>query len=206
MYKYQGFWDRIANTYAKKPIKDQTAFDNMVKNIRKHVKESDTVLDFGCGTGTYSIAIADKVKSIHATDISEKMLAIATERAHERSIDNINFEHVGIFDTKLQPASYSVVLACNVLHLQQDLNKVLQRINELLMPGGLLISKTVCAGEKFSLVTLLMKPFSKLGILPYINCFSFAQLQASISQNELNILETLDNYEGSMEHLVVAQK
>jgi 2-polyprenyl-3-methyl-5-hydroxy-6-metoxy-1,4-benzoquinol methylase len=206
MYKYQGFWDRIANTYAKKPIKDQKAFDNMVRNIRKHVKETDTVFEFGCGTGTYSIAIADKVKSVHATDISEKMLAIASERANKRGIGNMNFEHLGIFDAKLQPESYTVVLAFNVLHLQQDVNKVLQRINELLMPGGLLISKTVCAGEKFSLVTFLMKPFSKLGILPYINCFSLAQLQASISQNQLKIVETKDNYEGSMEYFVVAQK
>jgi hypothetical protein len=111
-----------------------------------------------------------------------------------------------IFDKKLLPESYTVVLAFNVLHLQQDLNKVLQRINELLIPGGLLISKTVCAGEKFSLVTCLMKPFSKLGILPHVSCFSLAQLQASIRQNQLKIVETMDNDDGSMEYFIVAQK
>ncbi len=206
MYKYQRFWDRIANIYAKAPIKDQQAFNNMVENIRKHVKESDTVFDFGCGTGTYSIAIADKVKSIHATDISEKMLSIADKRASHQGIGNINFEHLGIFDTKLQPESYSVVLAFNILHLQQDLNKALHRINELLVPGGLLISKTVCAGEIFSLVTFLMKPFSKLHILPHINSFSFAELQTLISQNQLKILETTKNYKGSTEYFIVAQK
>ena len=206
MYKYQRFWDRIANSYAKTPIKDKKAFDDMVENIRKHVKESDTVFDFGCGTGTYSIAIADKVKSIHATDISEKMLTIATERASSQGITNINFEHMEIFDSKLQPESYNVVLAFSVLHLQKDLNKVLHRMNELLTPGGLLITKTVCAGERFSWVSFLMRPFCKLGILPYINCFSFAQLQASISQNQLSILETNDDRKDSMEYFIVAQK
>ena len=206
MYKYQGFWDRIAKRYAKTPIKDQQAFNNMVENIRKHVKESDTVIDFGCGTGTYSIAIADKVKSIHATDISEKMLSIASERTRSRDIGNINFEHIGIFDTKLQPESYNVVLAFNILHLQQDLNKALHRIHELLTPGGLLISKTVCAGEKLSLLVFLMKPFSKLGILPDVNCFSFSELQTSIRKNQLKILMTEENYKGSMEYFVVAQK
>jgi 2-polyprenyl-3-methyl-5-hydroxy-6-metoxy-1,4-benzoquinol methylase len=68
----------------------------------------------------------------------------------------------GIFDSKLQPESYSVILAFNILHLKQDVDKVLDRIKELLAPGGLLISKTVCAGEKFSLVPILMRPFSKL--------------------------------------------
>ncbi|KPJ95414.1 MAG: hypothetical protein AMJ53_02790 [Gammaproteobacteria bacterium SG8_11] len=206
MYKYQGFWDRISNTYANSPIKDQQAFDDMVQNIRQHVKESDFVFDFGCGTGTYSIAIADKVKSIHAIDISEKMLAIAGKRANNRGIGNINFEHLGIFDTKLQPESYTVVLAFSILHLQQDLNKVLHRISELLMPGGLLITKTVCGGEKLSLATFFMTPFSKLGLLPHLNCFSFAELQASISENQLKILETKANPKDSMEYFIVAQK
>ena len=134
------------------------------------------------------------------------MLAIADERAINRGISNINYEHLGVFDTRLQPESYTVVLAFNILHLQQDLNKVLHRINELLMPGGLLISKTPCVGDKFNLLTFFMKPFSKLGILPYINCFSFAELQTAISQNQLKILETKENYKGSMEYFIVAQK
>ena len=206
MYKYQGFWDRIANTYTKTPIKDPKAFDCMVADIRKHLKKSDIVLDFGCGTGTYSIAIADKVDSIHATDISKNMLAIAGERANKHDINNINFEHVGIFDKKLQPESYTVLLAFNVLHLQQDLNKVVRRINELLLPGGLLITKTPCVGEKFSLLTFFMKPLSKLGILPHINCFSFTELQTSINKNQLKILERKEAEKGSMEYFIVAQK
>lgn len=206
MYQCQGFWDRIANRYAKTPIKGQQAFDNMVEDIRKHVKESDTVFDFGCGTGTYSIAIADKVSSIHATDISEKMLSIAGERASSRGIGNINFKHLEIYDNKLRPESYNVVLAFSVLHLQQDLNNVLHRINELLVPGGLLISKTTCVGEKFSWLTVLMKPFSKLRLLPEVNGFSFAELQAAINRNQLKILETSENDKDSMEYFIVAQK
>ena len=113
MYKYQRFWDRIANRYANTPIKDKTAFNNMMEDIRKHLRESDNVFDFGCGTGTYSIAIADKVKSIHATDISEKMLSIARKRASGHGIDNINFEQLEISREYLhqlilrQPASNS---------------------------------------------------------------------------------------------------
>ena len=134
------------------------------------------------------------------------MLTIAGERANNCGIDNIIFEHLGVFDTKLLPESYSVVLAFNILHLQQDLNKVLHRINELLIPGGLLISKTACVGEKYALVSFFMNPFSKLGILPHINCFSFSELQASITQNQMKILETKENYNDSMEYFMVAQK
>lgn len=178
----------------------------MIENIRKYFNKNDTVLDFGCGTWTYSIAIADKVHSIHATDISEKMLAIATERANKRGIVNIRFEQLDLFDTSLQDESYNVVLAFNILHLQQDLNQTLQKIEDLLKPGGLLISKSVCAGETCPLILFLMNPFSKLGLLPHVSCFSFFELQNSISQNQMKILESRENHKGSNEYFIVAQK
>lgn len=206
MAKYQGFWDRIANTYAKTPIKNQQAFNEMVENIRKHVDKDDSVLDFGCGTGTYSIAIADKVNKILATDISQKMLAIAAARAEERGIENITFEQLEIFDSRLKPASFSAVLAFNILHLQQDLDKALSRIAELLQPGGLLISKSVCLGGSISPILFIMKPFSKLGLLPFVQRFTPAELQAAMQRNHLNVLETKDNYQGSHEYFIVARK
>lgn len=206
MYKYQRFWDFLAKTYAKTPIKNQQAFNKMIENIRKHVNKTDNVFDFGCGTGTYSIAITGKVNTIHATDISKKMLSIACERASSRGIDNINFEHLEIFDKKLHSESYNVVLAFNILHLQPDLNKTLHRIYDLLAPGGLLISKTACVGESFSFAMHLMKPLSKLGLMPHVNVFTFDQLQTSISLSQLKILEADENMGDSMEYFVVAQK
>lgn len=206
MYRYQGFWDRIANKYANNPIKDQRTFQTLVEHIRKHVKESDTVLDFGCGTGTYSMAIADKVQTIHAIDISEKMLAIARQRASSHDNNNIHCEHLEIFDSKLRLASYDVVLAFNILHLQQDLDQVVERIKELLVPGGLLISKTVCVKGISSMVPLLMRPFSKLGLLPHVTCMSFEQLQQAIQRHQLTILETLEKVPSTIEYFIVAQK
>lgn len=207
MYKFQGFWDRIANTYARAPIRNPEAHQAMIDNIREHTRKSDYVLDFGCGTGTYSIAIADNVRAIHATDISPKMLAIAEQRAGEQDIENISFEYLGLFDRKLVRESYSVVLAFNILHLQQDLDATLERIYQLLTPGGLLITKSVCAGEKFSLTPYLLKPFSKLGILPHVNHFTVAQLQQSLKKNHLVIIDTRQNLDdGSMEYFIVARK
>jgi len=206
MYKDQRFWDRVANAYANNPIKDLQAFDTLVGRIREYVKQSDMVLDFGCGTGTYSLAIADKVKSIHAIDISENMLKIARERAINSGIDIIDFDQLDIFDVNLQPASYSVVIVFNILHLQQDIDNVLARIKQLLTPGGLLISKTVCTGKKFIPVVWLLKPFIKLRLLPDFNCISLSQLQHAISSNDFQILETAPHGKSSIEYFIVAQK
>lgn len=206
MFKYEKFWDRIANRYAKAPIKDEEAFNAMVENIRVHLKDDDTVLDFGCGTGTYSIAIADKVKAIRGIDISKKMLAIANERASKRHLQNIQFDHLTLFDEKLKPACFDVVLTFNILHLQEDLDGVLNRISELLVPGGLLISKAVCIGEKLNLIVRLMQLLCKTGLVPYVGCMNYSQLESSMKAHKLEILETKQNPAEPLEYFIVARK
>jgi len=210
MYKYEKFWNRIANTYAKAPIKDQHTFNQTIDDIKKHLMTNDKVLDYGCGTGTYSIAIGDNVKSIHAIDFSSKMVCIATGRAKDSNKTNIRFEHMTVFDDRLQPGSFDVVLAFNILHLQQNLDETLHRINELLKPGGRLISKTVCLGEKSALFSYLIfyviKPISKLGILPHIISFTFAELEASINKHQMQIIETKELPADTPTCFVVATK
>ncbi|NEW06798.1 methyltransferase domain-containing protein [Paenibacillus sp. SYP-B3998] len=57
---------------------------------------------------------------------------------------NINYAHSTIFDERYKKGSFDVILVFHVLHLLEDEHIVLQRINELLKPGGLLISATPC--------------------------------------------------------------
>ena len=206
MHKYEKFWDRISNRYANNPIKDKAAFNEMVDNIRNQLTQSDNVLDFGCGTSTYSIAVADKVKCITAIDISKKMQAIATERATDRKLDNIRFEQLSLFDPKLLPGSFDAVLCFNILHLQEDLDSVMYRIAQLLSKGGKLVSKTVCIGRKPNLLVRMMKLISKTGWIPHVACFDLTRLNQTMENHQLRILTTSQNPSEPMEYFVVAQK
>jgi ubiquinone/menaquinone biosynthesis C-methylase UbiE len=64
------FWDRRADGYSKRPIKDMESYEKTLDCTRKHLSASDEVLEVGCGTGTTALRLAPVVKQITATDIS----------------------------------------------------------------------------------------------------------------------------------------
>ena len=135
------------------------------------------------------------------------MIEVAKRKADERKIDNIKYTQATIFDVTYERESFDVVLAFNILHLLEDLQKVLQRINDLLKPGGLFISSTACMGDKtVSRYRLLLFPLSVLGIVPSMKFLKRSELDESITKGNFQIIET-----GRMDHkapifLIVAKK
>lgn len=124
------------------------------------------------------------MKEIQGIDISSRMIDAAKTKADERKIENIDFRQTAIFDESYKRESFDVILAFNILHFFEDTLKVMQRINELLKPGGLIIIATACMGEKTFLNTLqflLFSPLIKLGIVPYMRFFKMSELKDSIS-------------------------
>ena len=206
MFKNEKFWNRIASNYASVPIKDQLLFEKTIDDIQRYLKTDDKLLDFGCGTGTYSIAVADSVKEITAIDISSSMIDIATERGKEAGKSNIDFEYMSLFDERLNASSYAVVLAFNVFHLQEDLDMVLQRIYQLLKPQGRLICKSVCMGRPFKLVAPLINFFSQFNILPRINAFTHVELEALMKKYNLKLIESKDHAVDEKTRFIVAEK
>lgn len=81
---------------------------------------SNIVLDYGCGTGTTSGEIANRVKEIHSIDISSKMIQIAKRKAVASKVENINFFQTDIFDKRYKKESFDVILAFNMLHTVAD--------------------------------------------------------------------------------------
>ncbi len=56
------------------------------------VKQEQTVLDFGCGSGLYTVAAAKAVGpkgKVYALDIKEELLKQARERAQAEKLDNV---------------------------------------------------------------------------------------------------------------------
>src|SRR5210317_1390195 len=134
------FWDLISARYAASPISDRKAYETKIEKIKACLSPEDVVLDIGCGTGTQCGDLAGSVKQVTGIDISSKLLVIAEQRKAERKLDNVEFIKTSLFDERFKPGSFDVVMAFYVLHLFEDIDAVLQRVNELLKPGGLFIS------------------------------------------------------------------
>ncbi|MDD9925586.1 MAG: class I SAM-dependent methyltransferase, partial [Rhodospirillaceae bacterium] len=105
------FWDRHAKGYAKRPVSDQAGYERKLKVTQQYLSPEMNVLEFGCGTGTTALIHAPFVNHIHATDLSEGMLAIAREKAVKGRIANVTFERASVAGFSAEHAAFDVVMA-----------------------------------------------------------------------------------------------
>ena len=89
------FWDKVADRYSRRPISDEATYTRKLEVTRDYLQSHMDVLEIGCGTGTTAIAHAPYVKHILATDLSPRMIEIATEKAKAAGIDTVAFDWSG---------------------------------------------------------------------------------------------------------------
>ena len=123
------FWDGASKNYDKTEERFEYIHSKSRENTKKFLKGSDTVLDYGCGTGTATCQFSCQVKEVHAIDISSKMIEIAREKAAVAKVENVIFEQTDIFDSEFAKESYDVILAFNMLHTVASPQDVVLRIN-----------------------------------------------------------------------------
>jgi len=133
------------------------------------------------------------------------MIEIAKKKAEDRKIQNICYTHSTIFDERYKSGSFDVILVFYILHLLEDTQLVMQRIYELLKPGGLIISVTPCMGERTYFKSILSIA-SKIGIIPKIKSFKISELKHSITKGNFEIGETECLHHKSQQYFIVAKK
>ena len=206
MSKSEKFWDKQAERFAQEGDGDDVTLNTAVSLTQKYLKQSDVVLDFGCATGALTFTIAGQVQLVEGVDISSKMIALAQQKATERQLANVHFTQGTIVNMPYPDESFDVVLAFNVLHLVEEAQSALRKMNQLLKPGGLFISATPCLGEKGGLFTAVFSLMSKTGLAPQITKFKSAELQNLVRSNSFQIEEMKILAPEYAETLLVARK
>jgi 2-polyprenyl-3-methyl-5-hydroxy-6-metoxy-1,4-benzoquinol methylase len=191
------FWNRIAASFDNHSKKTRESHIKTIEVVREYLKKEDIVLDFGCATGAIALDVAGIVKEAYGVDISTNMIEIAKRKAENLKIKNVKFEQSLIYDERFKREYFDVIIAYNILHLVDDTQKTLQRLNDLLKPGGLIISSTACLGEK-SFLGLFFIFLSKLRLVPQIRSFKVSELENLISEKfkiiKTNIYSNPPNY------------
>ena len=183
------FWDRIARKYARDPIKDMPGYTRTLECTRRLLRETDTVLELGCGTGTTALALAPSVARLLGTDVSGEMIAIAREKARAQGCANAEFEVAPADRAPGADGTFDAVLAFNVLHLVTDRSSVLRRAISALKPGGLFISKTPCLSEMNPLLRLAVPLARLIGKAPHVAFFPASALEHEIEAAGFALIE-----------------
>ena len=204
MNRSDKFWDKTAKNYDREEMEDEPVTLKIIEKTKKYLQPDDMVLDFGCGTGLIANEIAGDVKFIQAIDTSANMIELAKNKAVDRQIQNIEFMHTNLFDERLILGSYDVILVFYVLHLLEDSKQAMQRMRDLLKPGGLMISATPCMGAK-TLLKFVLPLLSKIGLVPYIKFYKYAELAPLITRENFEIIESDCLDQSSQQYFVVAR-
>lgn len=116
------------------------------------------LLDAGCGTGNYSLALISRVGRIEAVDINAGMLEKARNKLQAgTSAGRINFHQAAIGDLPLENESVDGVMVNQVLHHLNDdpttgwptIRGVIAELARVLRRGGVLIIN-ICSHEQIS--------------------------------------------------------
>jgi ubiquinone/menaquinone biosynthesis C-methylase UbiE len=102
------------------------------------MREGQTVLDFGCGTGDFTIPAARIVKEsgkVYALDYFQKQLGIVRKRTEKAGLKNVETIHSDC-ETNLPDESVDVIWMCDVLHEIAQRRSVLEELHRVLKTGG----------------------------------------------------------------------
>lgn len=109
----------------------------------------DVAVDLGAGTGFVTMALAPKVASVRAVDISPAMTEELAKHAAEAGLSNVTAEVGDLTSFQLAPASVDLIVSSYVLHHLLDPAKraLVRESITWLRPGGRLVIADMMFGR-----------------------------------------------------------
>jgi ubiquinone/menaquinone biosynthesis C-methylase UbiE len=102
------------------------------------------VLDLGCGTGRWTVEIAERGYDTYAIDINSDFVETTRDRARKKNVS----AHCAVARAEMLPFSdgfFDIAIANNVLEHVADWKKTLDEIARVTKPGGMAYFDTVNA-------------------------------------------------------------
>jgi len=114
-------------------------------------RQPERILDVGCGSGVWSLAIAarcarSRVVGLDLPEVLEAFTSLAQKMCLSDRIETLPGD---MHKTELAPESFDLVVIANVLRLEsaERASRLLRRLGEALRPGGrLLVIDSLAAG------------------------------------------------------------
>jgi SAM-dependent methyltransferase len=111
-----------------------------------HYPAGSRVLEAGCGVGAQTVTLAANSPEalITSVDISDRSVAIAQKTIEDAGHTHVRFQQGDIFNLSFEPESFDHVFVCFVLEHLARPGEALNRLKNLLKPGGTI---TVIEGD-----------------------------------------------------------
>ncbi len=97
------------------------------------------ILDYGCGAGVISFAIAEKGYEVVGVDGATGMIEAAELDRRRNNIDNVSFEVDQSNGKKISDNSFDAIVCSSVIEYVEDDKKLLEDLIRIIRPGGWLL-------------------------------------------------------------------
>lgn len=124
----------------------QTALDFVSRRTLKshgafflpYLRPGMTVLDCGCGPGSITLGIAERISdgTVVGIDISESQVELGRQSAAERGIGNVRFRQGSAYELPFPDASFDAVFSNALLEHLREPARALREFRRVLRPGG----------------------------------------------------------------------
>lgn len=177
-------YESFAQVYDK--FMEDTPYDSWTEYIKEIFKRhglvhnTNIIADLGCGTGNMTERFAENGFDMIGIDVSEEMLAMASEKAREKNLD-ILYLNQDMREFELYGTVDAIISTCDSINYitdPNDLFHVFELVNNFLEPNGLFV---------FDMNTIYK--FEKV-----LGCNSFCETTE-------NSAYTWENYYDSEEHI-----
>lgn len=134
-------WKRKANINSQEEVNIIKQRNDYVIKVVNERKNTELVLDVGCGTGDLVCEIVKKGINAIGVDFAKEMIDIARENAKKLKLEKAKFEWCSIFDYHFEPNKYDVISANGFIEYisYEELNKLLDISLKALKSDGSLV-------------------------------------------------------------------
>lgn len=147
------------------------------------------ILDVGCGTGNFSIKLAEMGCKVIGIDKSEKMLEEAKRKAEMKGL-NIEFLNMDVYDIELSDESFDGVFSMAAFEFIKRPKKAYDEMYRVLKKGGYLLIGTINRDSKWGEL-YMSEPFQENSVFKYADFKSMDDMESWDSENIVTSGEAL---------------
>ena len=173
---------------------DLPRFFNPLGRAGLSADRTGKVLDFGCGVGRLSLALATRADSVLGVDISPPHIRLARERAAQEKVGNVDFLAIDRPDDLDALSGFDLVVSLIVLQHNPPpvMAMLLEKLLRALAPGGAAVIQmpTLIRDYRFSVADYLAnaQPAMEMNALPQSAIFAIAD------RTECRVLEVREDH------------
>lgn len=133
----RAFWEKLAPVYTTNYNLNSDT-DKIANKLRSILGYNKKVLEIGCGSGNFTMLMADYCKEIIGIDFSAAMLNELNKRVESSKLENIRIVNCKWEDFKLNE-KYDYIVSVNSLYRIRDIKQALLKMDAYAKKGVVII-------------------------------------------------------------------